>query len=60
LHKCWEKSVTGPESVAISVLKKFIEVEEVAVAVAEVDMFLDMMVHENKILIDESFVYSIW
>ena len=45
----------------ISVLKKFIEVQEVAVPIdeTEVEMFLDMMVFENKVLIDDSIVYSI-
>ena len=59
LHKCWHKS--GSESVDISVLKKFIEVQEVAVPIdeTEVEMFLDMMVFENKVLIDDSIVYSI-
>ena len=59
LHKCWHKS--GSESVDISVLKKFIEVQEVAVPIdeTEVEMFLDMMVFEKKVLIDDSIVYSI-
>ena len=62
LHKCWDKN-----SVEISVLKKFIsdqiQNKEVAVPIdeKEVDLFLDMMECEKKVLIayDESVVYSI-
>ena len=60
LHKCWDNN-----SVEISVLKKFISDQNKEVAVPidekEVDLFLDMMEYEKKVLIayDESVVYSL-
>ena len=55
-HKCCYNSDTGKESVHISVLQNFISEQNKEVAVAidekEVEQCLNMMVVENKVMID--------
>ena len=57
LHKCWDKS--GKESVEIDVLKNFVFEQEESDPIAEdeIDLCLDKMVYENKLMIDGSILY---
>ena len=57
LHKCWDKSSPGTETV--DVLKRFLydQKEGDPFDNIEVEMCLEKMVFENKVMIDGSIVY---
>ena len=59
LHKCWDKSGPGTETVDVDVLKRFLSDQEEGDPFdnIEVEMCLEKMVFENKVMIDGSIVY---
>ena len=59
LHKCWDKSGPGTETVDVDILKRFLsdQKESDPFDNNEVDLCLDQMVFENKVMIDGSIVY---